>query len=296
MKEHNTENKNTPSEKPAVKTTIVGGRPPGSGKETSSVPRGIEILVKKASIDPTFKEALLKERAAAANRIDLSLEESEVRMLNNIPQPHLEGVISATKVSPNLKQAFLGYTAAVMLAALTATASASEDDYLDQKVRLKGTGISPDDVVTDVATRGIRPDNIIEYKKTPEPYFKKAESDMQSETGTLEIRVTDRVASLPLNLINIHFVKISNQGINKQDRTEGLGYTNSLGIYRIEGVPVGIYAIGVAENSGYFFHTEQIKITANIENLISFKLDRRDSVATKGVRIKWTYPDDKPRK
>jgi len=259
-------------EKPAVKTTIVGGRPPGSGKEIDSVPRGIEILVKKASVDPTFKETLLKERATAANRIGLSLEETEVTMLNNIPQPHLEGIISATKVSPNMKQVFLGYTAAVMLAALTATAGASEDDY-----RAVTRGISPD------ATLGIRPD-IIEFQKTPEPYLKKAESDLQLETGILEVKITERANSLPLNSIKVYFIKISEQEINEKNRTQGLGYTNTLGIYRIEGVPVGKYSIEVTKDSRYFFQSKEVEISANIENLINFQLDRKDAVGTDGIR------------
>ena len=43
----------------AVKTTIVGGRPPGSGKSLPSIPRGIEVLVKKASVDKDFRKLLL---------------------------------------------------------------------------------------------------------------------------------------------------------------------------------------------------------------------------------------------
>jgi len=39
-----------PTEQPAVRTTIVGGRPPGSGKGIGSVPRGIEVLVKKTAV------------------------------------------------------------------------------------------------------------------------------------------------------------------------------------------------------------------------------------------------------
>ena len=36
-----------PQEQEAVRTTIVGGRPPGSGKSVGNIPRGIEVLVKK---------------------------------------------------------------------------------------------------------------------------------------------------------------------------------------------------------------------------------------------------------
>ena len=56
-----------PEEREAVRTTIVGGRPPGSGKEVGPIPRGIEVLVKKAAVDPAFKQILLEKRAKAAD-------------------------------------------------------------------------------------------------------------------------------------------------------------------------------------------------------------------------------------
>ena len=37
-----------PLEQESVRTTIVGGRPPGSGKPMGNVPRGIEVLLKKS--------------------------------------------------------------------------------------------------------------------------------------------------------------------------------------------------------------------------------------------------------
>jgi hypothetical protein len=50
----------------AVRTTIVGGRPPGSGRNNVPVPRGIEVLVKKASVDAGFRELFLKQRGRVA--------------------------------------------------------------------------------------------------------------------------------------------------------------------------------------------------------------------------------------
>lgn len=40
------------AEQEAVRTAIVGGRPPGSGTRVGAIPRGVEVLVKKASVDP----------------------------------------------------------------------------------------------------------------------------------------------------------------------------------------------------------------------------------------------------
>ncbi len=110
-----------PVEQPAVRTTIVGGRPPGQGKGVGSVPRGIEVLVKKAAVDREFKAVLLTERSAAAVGIGLELSETEAAMLDGVPAPQLEAIIAGTTVSPKLRPAFLGRAAAVMLAALGTT-------------------------------------------------------------------------------------------------------------------------------------------------------------------------------
>jgi len=109
-----------PGEPEAVRTTIVGGRPPGGGKGVGDVPRGVEVLVKKAAVDPTFKKILLEKRADAAEAIALKLEPAEAAMLDAVPLPQLEATVANTKVSPKLRPAFLGYAAGAMLAALTA--------------------------------------------------------------------------------------------------------------------------------------------------------------------------------
>jgi len=110
--------KERPVEQPAVRTTIVGGRPPGAGKGVGEIPRGIEVLVKKASVDAGFRKVLLEKRAEAAREIALELDPAEVMMLNAVPAAQLEGIIARTTVSPGKKLAFLGRAAAVMLAAL----------------------------------------------------------------------------------------------------------------------------------------------------------------------------------
>lgn len=109
-------------EQEAVKTTIVGGRPPGSGKPVGKIPRGIEVLVKKASVDPEFKEILLERRAGAAKEIGLVLEAAEVAMLNAVPAAQLEAIISKTTVSSKHRNVFLGRAAALMIVALGASA------------------------------------------------------------------------------------------------------------------------------------------------------------------------------
>jgi len=107
-----------PLEQEAVRTTIVGGRPPGSGQPVGDIPRGIEVLVKKAAVDGVFKELLLARRAAAAEEIGLSLQPAEAMMLAVAPAEQLEAIIARTSVPSEHRRAFLGQAASVMLAAL----------------------------------------------------------------------------------------------------------------------------------------------------------------------------------
>jgi acyl carrier protein len=107
-----------PIEQESVRTTIVGGRPPGSGQPVGNIPRGIEVLVKKAAVDAAFKERLLHTRAAAADEIGLRLEPAEAMMLTIAPAEQLQAVIARTAVPQEHRRAFLGQAAAAMLATL----------------------------------------------------------------------------------------------------------------------------------------------------------------------------------
>jgi len=127
----------------------------------AAIPRGIEVLVKKASVDPAFRALLLERRAGAAREIALELDPAEAAMLNAIPAAQLEAIIARTTVDPMSRAAFLGKAAALMLAALGAGAGC------DGCVPI--TGIAPDH---PPATKGVRPDRPSEekapLKKTPD--------------------------------------------------------------------------------------------------------------------------------
>lgn len=86
------------------------------------IPRGIEVLLKKAVVDSQFKAKLLAERSQAARQIGLQLDASEAAMLDVSPAAQLEAIIASTRVDPSKKPVFLGKAAAVMLAALGASA------------------------------------------------------------------------------------------------------------------------------------------------------------------------------
>jgi hypothetical protein len=180
-------------EKPALRTTIVGGRPSGSGKEADAVPRGIEILLKKAAVDESFRKILLSDRLNAADAIGLALNPVEVSMLKAIPEPALERMVFATKVQPKIRQAFIGYTAAVMLAALTAAS-----DGISLNVAQVIQGIQPDPApggVPQVITAGLggmagqSPEDkqAVQYKA--ESYMKIAPRDENAPRGSLEVTI-----------------------------------------------------------------------------------------------------------
>jgi len=102
----------------AVRTTIVGGRPTGSGRGTGTIPRGVEVLLKKAAVDAEFRQLLCEERVRAAEVIGLELDAAERAMLKSIPREQLESIITQTLVPVEQRRVFLGRMAAPMLALL----------------------------------------------------------------------------------------------------------------------------------------------------------------------------------
>jgi len=136
------------NEKEAVRTTIVGGRPPGSGRNTGTIPRGIEVLVKKAAVDPDFRELLFERRGGAAAAIELELDPAEDAMLNAIPREQLAQIVSQTTVPVKQRRAFLGRLAVAMLAVLGVGVAGCGLEHTTS------AGIQPARPGTD----GIRPD------------------------------------------------------------------------------------------------------------------------------------------
>ena len=134
----------------------MGGRPPGCGKAIGDIPHGIEVLVKKAAVDPVFRVLLLTHRAAAADQIGLKLEPTEVLMLDHVPAAHLEAIINRTKVDPSRHSAFLGKVAGVMLAALGASGIVSKAAPTFGSVTTKST-TQP---ATQPAPPPVRPDEL----------------------------------------------------------------------------------------------------------------------------------------
>ena len=123
------------NEQDAMRTTIVGGRPPGSGRANITVPQGIEVLVKKAAVDAEFRELLLDQRGGAAAVIGLELDPAESDILTTIPRDQLAQIIGVTVVPVEQRRVFLGRVAAAMLAALGAGLVGCEPELASRGVR-----------------------------------------------------------------------------------------------------------------------------------------------------------------
>lgn len=156
---------NRPAEQEAVRTTIVGGRPPGSGQPIGEIPRGIEVLVKKAAVDTDFKTLLIKRRAAAAEEIGLELQPAEAAMLASVPAPQLEAIIARTVVPHEYRRAFFSKAAATMLATVGLVTSTG-CPLGSQPDRPPTKGIRPD---RPPPPAGIAPDRPPPKQASPTP-------------------------------------------------------------------------------------------------------------------------------
>jgi acyl carrier protein len=140
------------------------------GREIS---QRIEVLLKKASVDPAFRTAFLERRDEVAQEIGLQLEPAEAAMLRAVRREQLEAIIARTSVPEAHRRAFLGQAAAAMLAALgivagrpgAAAAQSPEPPFFG--------GVRPDappirDLNADLKPGGIRPDMPPKKPKTIE--------------------------------------------------------------------------------------------------------------------------------
>ncbi|HUU17232.1 MAG TPA: hypothetical protein VMW72_08790 [Sedimentisphaerales bacterium] len=111
-----------------------------SKQHIAAIPVGVEVLVKKASVDPEFRQILLEKRGEAAGEIGLELTEAERKMLSSIAVEQLEKIIDNTKVKPEHRNIFRGKAIKLMLGAAAGLVVVS-------MMSVKFTaGISPDRV------------------------------------------------------------------------------------------------------------------------------------------------------
>ncbi len=135
---------------------------PGGQQRSEPIPRGIEVLVKKASVDPRFEKLLLQNRTEAARAIGLQLEPAEEMMLQAVPRDQLEAIIAQTVVPQSHRRAFLGTAAAAMLAVLGVDEAIARAEEM-----IAPGGVRP----PPPAPAGIAPDPVPPKAETAHPSF-----------------------------------------------------------------------------------------------------------------------------
>ncbi len=152
--------------------TIVGGRPSGNRNLGKDIPRGLEILMMRAAVDPAFLETLVGKRDALAEELQIPLVAAEREMLRIVPDSQLREMASRTPVDEKHRKALSGGSAAAMvalLAQLTFAPVAGRADPADAAQGVTKTGElldrgsirlaqAPGDPITPVGG-GARPDS-----------------------------------------------------------------------------------------------------------------------------------------
>ena len=140
-----------PTDGQRERRTIVGGRPRGQKPSGIKIPRGIETLIKRAALDPAFRQRLLDERGQAARALGLKLTMAEAMILISVPRAQLAGMIDRMQVSDAERRALLEQASAP-------PGAPAADPPGPAPATL---GIRPDledEPPPAPATRGIRPD------------------------------------------------------------------------------------------------------------------------------------------
>ncbi len=141
--------------KPAVKTTIVGGQPSENQRNLHSVPVGIEELLAMAAVDKDFAQALLLNRDNATTSSGVHLTATEKNILAATDNAALKIMINSIgdKIPERDRRDFLKKSAAALLAIVGGefVTECSTSSYATK-------GIRPDHPNNVGKTRGICPD------------------------------------------------------------------------------------------------------------------------------------------
>ncbi|MBI3038800.1 hypothetical protein HYY75_07105 [bacterium] len=148
--------------------TIVGGRPMGEVNKGKGIPRGMELLLKRAAVDELFRSELFEKRSKVADDLGIPLDQSERMMLDQIPGNQLSAIIGATKVPDSQKRTLIGASTAAMLALLaqlTFVPSIGQAQPAEGANRIssqqKPAGERPGDFLRVQVDTGARPDYLM---------------------------------------------------------------------------------------------------------------------------------------
>jgi hypothetical protein len=84
-------------DKQAVKTTIVGGQPPGNERQTATIPVALEDVLGLAAAEPAYADALLDDPQAAARAAGVELTATEGAILSAVDRDSLTRMIAEVR-------------------------------------------------------------------------------------------------------------------------------------------------------------------------------------------------------
>jgi hypothetical protein len=128
------------------------------------MPRGVEMLLKMAAIDPAFRQRLIRMRGKASRTLGFKLTFSEARILKSVPEDQLQAMIDAMPVSDDERNALLSMAPQSQLPADSPLLSTmgTRPEWTETPSRPPPTrGIRPDlpgKPPRPVGPKGIRPD------------------------------------------------------------------------------------------------------------------------------------------
>jgi hypothetical protein len=208
------------------------------------IPRNVEVLIKKAAVDPAFKETLLSKRARAADDIALALEPAEAAMLEAVSDDQLKTIIGRTTVSPRLRPAFLGYAAGAMLAALAAAAYGEEASQRETVINFGADPIIPPG---------------IDNSTINDP----ADIDVPDDAGVIFGRVVDEFGD-PVGNAEVRIAETGQETV-----------TNRHGFYVLSPVLPGVYTVVVEDEAYELADRSAIEVRVGLKTDVSVELIRR---------------------
>ncbi len=158
--------------KRAVKTTIVGGQPPGNQRPMQPVPVGLEQLMAMAAVSDEFSDALSEDREAALEASGVELTSTERAILGSVDDDALQRMVAGVGmgIPEQDRRGFLNMSAAAVLALVGGGSLAAGAAGCDRTSK----GHRPD----HPAPTGARPDR----PEDDQPVEKKTGAETESET------------------------------------------------------------------------------------------------------------------
>jgi hypothetical protein len=212
------------------------------------------------------------DRLNAAEAIGLTLNPVEVAMLKAMPESSLERMVAATKVQPRLKQAFLGYTASVMLAALTATAGGIAQDPSQPSQKTQSSDEPQFFIIAGLMVTADAADELKAQNYSKQSYMRISPQDENAPKGNLKV-IIDNWSNRENagGFFKIHLTKIESSASLGDKQTEGLGYARNGRFLQLL-IPAGDYLVEIGFADKALVRSKKATVKKDESTTVHFKV------------------------